>query len=747
MSPQSSLLPQVKELWGSEQESEYSKEDKLDDEDKDDKEGDVDNEDDQTESDEDDIYKYNIRVRKDHDEVMINAEVDDSNKGDKEITDAAKADVEKTSEVKDDPKKVDLPPTSSSLSVSSGFGDQFLKLSSDSSLVSTVKDTTDAEINSLLEVKIQSEVPHNQYSSMRSVPVTLDPNQGKKIERGGRTKDSKTSKKPSITKETPKGKAPSKGSKTDKSAFAKEPVKEPTAEVVMDDAGEYVVCDDDQPQDASEPKTTKTLNPIRLTQPPRPPTPNPNGISVRLDWNNPEGDRYPFDMFKPLTFARSPRYKGLKTKQKRRVNIPSATSAADVAATGGHRLTRPLTGGPAVVDRLNGGGQRWCATVDRCFVSTRLGSEPIIGSSVRGSGRYTWHEMVGGSSCQELAYEIPCQSRLRLRSWAGRDINVNVIMSDQKCREADVVSPPWRARLKFKKAKSAVGLLCHMFDYGIEIDRSCFSLVLLTLCRLRDMECDEVMGLVKEMRKIGFCFDRMDYVNVIRFFVRCGKGMDALESLSEMKRDGFMPDVVCYTVVLDGVISVGEYECAERLFDEMLLCGLVPDINTYNVYVNGLCKQKKFDNGIMMLSCMEEIGCKPNTVTYNMILSAIYESGEIGLANNFLAQVRRKEVMLNSRTYEIMICRMVDTDYISKALDLLEEMVEKRLLPQSATFDDVLCKLCQKGLVSKALNLLTEMLGKNVLPGCRSWEALLVESQIKHDFKEIDFSDMEITST
>ncbi|GJR27815.1 hypothetical protein Tco_1104047 [Tanacetum coccineum] len=36
------------------------------------------------------------------------------------------------------------------------------------------------------------------------------------------------------------------------------------------------------------------------------------------------------------------------------------------AKRGGHRLTRPLAGGLAVVDRLNGGGQRWCATVDRC---------------------------------------------------------------------------------------------------------------------------------------------------------------------------------------------------------------------------------------------------------------------------------------------------------------------------------------------------------------------------------------------
>ncbi|GKA77705.1 hypothetical protein Tco_0784242 [Tanacetum coccineum] len=159
--------------WGLEQESEYSEEDKLDDEEKDDKEGDVDDEDAETESDKDDIYKYKIHVRKDEDDEMINAEVNDSDKGDEEVTDAAKADAKKTSKVKDDPKKTELPPSSSSLSVSSGFGVQFLKLSSDSSLASTVKDTTNAEINSLLEVKIQSEVPHTQSPSILSVPVSM----------------------------------------------------------------------------------------------------------------------------------------------------------------------------------------------------------------------------------------------------------------------------------------------------------------------------------------------------------------------------------------------------------------------------------------------------------------------------------------------------------------------------------------------------------------------------------------------
>ncbi|GJX32232.1 hypothetical protein Tco_0242087 [Tanacetum coccineum] len=65
------------------------------------------------------------------------------------------------------------------------------------------------------------------------------PNQGKKTKRR-RTKELESFKKPSTTKEIPKGKALSKGSKTGKSASSKKLVEEPTAEVVMDDAGKDV---------------------------------------------------------------------------------------------------------------------------------------------------------------------------------------------------------------------------------------------------------------------------------------------------------------------------------------------------------------------------------------------------------------------------------------------------------------------------------------------------------------------------
>ncbi|GJZ08766.1 hypothetical protein Tco_0543049 [Tanacetum coccineum] len=435
--------------WVDEQESEYSDDDN-DDVENDDKDSDADDEGDDHISDTQDADDEDFKTESDEDDIY----------NDEEITDTAKADAKKISEVKDDAEKTKLSLSSSSLSVSSSFGDQFLKLSSDSFLISIVKDTIDMEINSLLEVKIQSEespstatsitlpppsvsttpsVPQQTTTSIPTQPITIDAptitnvvpesnaltavelrvaklekdvselktvdhstealailksqvpsvqlpelpkkqtptvdlkqgfeksaseilkikreqaekqqmpkftikstdkadlkeydlksapyqsmhanksfnrnpanhrlyhvlmealiedenamdkgvndtvkdhkinhdddedppaglNEGKKT-KSRRTKESESSKKPSSTKETSKGKAPTKGSKTGKSASTKEPVEEPIPEVIMNDAGDDVAHDDNQPQDTSEPKTRNTQNPDWFKQPPRP---------------------------------------------------------------------------------------------------------------------------------------------------------------------------------------------------------------------------------------------------------------------------------------------------------------------------------------------------------------------------------------------------------------------------------------------------------------------------------------------
>ncbi|GJV50701.1 hypothetical protein Tco_1446442 [Tanacetum coccineum] len=105
---------------------------------------------DDDEETDDEFVHGDDQVNDDEDEEMTNVEIEESGFGDEEIADTAKADAEKTEVVKDDAKKPKLPPTSSSLSVSS-----------------------DAEINSLLDVKIQSEVPHIQSSSVFTVHVSV----------------------------------------------------------------------------------------------------------------------------------------------------------------------------------------------------------------------------------------------------------------------------------------------------------------------------------------------------------------------------------------------------------------------------------------------------------------------------------------------------------------------------------------------------------------------------------------------
>ncbi|GJW17727.1 hypothetical protein Tco_0025163 [Tanacetum coccineum] len=381
--------------WGSEQESEYSEEDVSEEEEidwidyeednkkkydtNDDKSIDLEMTDDEETDDE--VLQGKEQVNDDKDEEMLNAKVEDSGKGDAEMSDVAKADAEKIEEAKHDSKKAELPPTSSSLSIS-------------------------LEISSLLDIKIQSEVPHIQSPfvlkvrvfvisepsiltplqetpsetlvttlpppSVSTIPPThlqqtttpipppsittdaptittvvlgsdalsvvqlrvtkleKDVSELKKIDHSAKALATLNAleilkikkeqaekqkmpkytikstdkaalkeydpesalyqtmhenksfnrnlanhrlyhalmesliedenamdmgvgdtsfKKPSTTKETPKGKASSKGSKTGKSDSAKELVEEPIAEVVMDDTGEDVIRNDDQPQD------------------------------------------------------------------------------------------------------------------------------------------------------------------------------------------------------------------------------------------------------------------------------------------------------------------------------------------------------------------------------------------------------------------------------------------------------------------------------------------------------------------
>lgn len=293
------------------------------------------------------------------------------------------------------------------------------------------------------------------------------------------------------------------------------------------------------------------------------------------------------------------------------------------------------------------------------------------------------------------------------------------------------------ALCKIRRVGYAIELMNCMINDGYDIDVRICSLILSSLCEQNDMPSDAVMGFVKIMRKQGFSPGMIDYSNLIRFLVKKGKGVEALDILNTMKVEGIKPDIVCYTMVLHGVITEGHYERADEVFDELLVLGLIPDVYTYNVYIYGLCKQNNVEAGIKMIASMEKLRCKPNVITYNTIMDSLCKFGELSRMRVLLKEMGQKGVESNFRTYRIMLEGLVSKGEIIEASVLLEEMLERRFcISRCATVDEVVLGLCQRGFTCKAFELVQKLVDKNVAPGAMAWEALLLSSGSKLTFSE-----------
>nr|GEV11385.1 hypothetical protein [Tanacetum cinerariifolium] len=257
-----------------EQESEHSKEDKLDDK------------------------------EKDEDEEMINVEVDDSDKDDEEVTDAAKADAEKTSQAKDDAKKTKHPPTSYSLSVSSIFGDQFFKLSFDSSLslsmlsvpVSVISDPT-------ILTPLQESPLIATVTTLPPLSVSTTPSAPQQITTPIPT--------PNITTKALIIAIVIFESDALYAQIPKLPKKQtPTVDLEQGfekSASEILKIKREQPKKQQTPKfTIKSTDHEALNEYDQNSALYQTMHANKLDWNNPERDHYPFNVSKPLPLQGHP---------------------------------------------------------------------------------------------------------------------------------------------------------------------------------------------------------------------------------------------------------------------------------------------------------------------------------------------------------------------------------------------------------------------------------------------------------
>ncbi|KAK7374025.1 hypothetical protein VNO80_07448 [Phaseolus coccineus] len=258
-----------------------------------------------------------------------------------------------------------------------------------------------------------------------------------------------------------------------------------------------------------------------------------------------------------------------------------------------------------------------------------------------------------------------------------------------------------KALCRIKRVGYAIKMLNYMIEGGYGLDETICSLIISSLCEQEDMTSVEALVIWRDMGKLGFCPGIMDYTNMIRFLVKEGKGMDALDILNQQKKDGIKPNVVCYTMVLSGIVAEGEHVKLEELFDEILVFGLVPDVYTYNVYIN---------------------------------------AEDLRKARGVMKEMGWKGVGLNLHSYRLMLVGLVGEGEIGEACFLLEEMLEKCFFSRSSTFDHIIFQMCQKSLIAEAIELTKKIVAKSFVPGARAWEALLLKSGYKLGISETTFS-------
>ncbi|GKE32847.1 hypothetical protein Tco_1452169, partial [Tanacetum coccineum] len=160
--------------------------------------------------DNEEVADKEIADKETTDDEKDNEEITYTDKDDKEMADTEKIDAEKIEEEnvdeeqtgddqanKDDQAKEDhaddnqaralifvtqkkqlkLPPSISNLSLSSDYGNQFLNVSSNISLVGIIKKIADTKINFMLHVPVQQEIPPIQQTPLLDVLVSVIPEQ------------------------------------------------------------------------------------------------------------------------------------------------------------------------------------------------------------------------------------------------------------------------------------------------------------------------------------------------------------------------------------------------------------------------------------------------------------------------------------------------------------------------------------------------------------------------------------------
>ncbi|KAI4313233.1 hypothetical protein L6164_026226 [Bauhinia variegata] len=262
---------------------------------------------------------------------------------------------------------------------------------------------------------------------------------------------------------------------------------------------------------------------------------------------------------------------------------------------------------------------------------------------------------------------------------------------------------------------------------------------------------------LKEMRDMGWQFDKYTLTSILHAYCNSGKFEEALNVYNKIHGMGWADAHICsvlvcsvskramvdkafelvermeeqditlnektFCILIHGFVKESRVDKALQMFDKMLQAGFTPDVSLYDVLIGGLCRNQELDKAFNLCLEMIKFGVQPDAEILTKILSTSLDRSRI---IQLLEEIP-EDIKENSRVllYNAILNSYVCDGLIDEAYHFLQVMmgrssttdmqidtfysVKKMVFPNTNSFGIVIDGLLKNARLDLALGLLNDM--------------------------------------
>ncbi|KAE9618518.1 hypothetical protein Lal_00047233 [Lupinus albus] len=262
--------------------------------------------------------------------------------------------------------------------------------------------------------------------------------------------------------------------------------------------------------------------------------------------------------------------------------------------------------------------------------------------------------------------------------------------------------------------------LKEMRGLGFEFDKFTLTPVMQVYCNAHRV--DDALSVYNTMQEKGWVDERV-YAMLVLSFSKWGEVDKAFELVERMEGQRMRLNEKTFCVLIHGFVKEGRVGKALQLFDKMLKAGFFPDISLYDVLIGGLCRNKEADKALGLISEMKEFGIQPDVGIVTKLLSSFSDRSMIvKLLEEIPEEEDDKTVVL---IYNAILNGYVDDGSTDEAYHLLQMMIQSKsssgdemdsffgvkilVSPNTTSFNIVIDGLLKSGQFDLALSLFHDM--------------------------------------